>query len=576
MKKKTFKRAGAAVLSMAMLLSFGAISATTSYAADTKYKIAVTDTQDTGVAYKYLKIADATENNGRYEYGAVQDPFKSVLKTDTASKNIVLKTDMTLGGTAYAAGTEVGSIATHSAAAKDLADALISAAGTTTFTDIPTDGLTAGYYLLKDTETTSGGLPILISLTNSDQTVEAKATKLPFSKTIEHITSVATSGTDDNDVISTDKKTGVAEANATVTYQLATQFPKYDETNVIARTLYAKDDGRGNWDGTTTTEDPAEAVKNEGSPVVIKYATDITDFTITDISEDTITIDKDTIKVYLGSVATANLVAATNYSVTSVTNGKRTVEDDKTLFTTSTTETAGTSGFKIVFNDDYVIDNRGTNVYVVFDAKVVADPDVQTDKNANEATLDYNNNYFTGGSIKNDDGTYKTPDNPNKEEHDEADVYATLVNVNKLQPDGAGTKALTGAQFNLYKKDDGNKKLVGTYTVTDDYMFKFSGLGKGTYVIEETTVPTGFAKAADIEFTVTPTVETNKYLGNFTYSNTQDAGTTNTLDVINYPGSTLPGTGGMGTILFTVGGAAIVLLAGTMFVIYMKKRKVEE
>ncbi len=88
--------------------------------------------------------------------------------------------------------------------------------------------------------------------------------------------------------------------------------------------------------------------------------------------------------------------------------------------------------------------------------------------------------------------------------------------------------------------------------------------------------PTGFAKAADIEFTVTPTVKTNKYLGNFTYNNTQDAGTTNTLDVINYPGSTLPGTGGMGTILFTVGGAAIVLLAGTMFVIYMKKRKVEE
>ena len=38
----------------------------------------------------------------------------------------------------------------------------------------------------------------------------------------------------------------------------------------------------------------------------------------------------------------------------------------------------------------------------------------------------------------------------------------------------------------------------------------------------------------------------------------------------------LPGTGGMGTVLFTVGGAAVVLLAGAMFVVYMRKRKVEE
>ena len=38
----------------------------------------------------------------------------------------------------------------------------------------------------------------------------------------------------------------------------------------------------------------------------------------------------------------------------------------------------------------------------------------------------------------------------------------------------------------------------------------------------------------------------------------------------------LPGTGGMGTVLFTVGGAAVVLLAGALFVVYMRKRKVEE
>ena len=46
--------------------------------------------------------------------------------------------------------------------------------------------------------------------------------------------------------------------------------------------------------------------------------------------------------------------------------------------------------------------------------------------------------------------------------------------------------------------------------------------------------------------------------------------------VSNVKGKTLPGTGGMGTILFTVGGAAVVLLAGALFVVYMRRRKVEE
>ena len=39
---------------------------------------------------------------------------------------------------------------------------------------------------------------------------------------------------------------------------------------------------------------------------------------------------------------------------------------------------------------------------------------------------------------------------------------------------------------------------------------------------------------------------------------------------------TLPATGGIGSVIFTVSGAAIVLLAGVLFVIYMKKRKAEE
>ena len=38
----------------------------------------------------------------------------------------------------------------------------------------------------------------------------------------------------------------------------------------------------------------------------------------------------------------------------------------------------------------------------------------------------------------------------------------------------------------------------------------------------------------------------------------------------------LPATGGMGTVLFTAGGIAVILMAGALFVVYMKKRNAEE
>lgn len=577
MKKKTFKRAGAAVLSMAMLLSFGAIGATTAYAeGTTTYKVTISDPQETGVQYQYIKIADATEKNGRYEYGTVQAPFANILKTNTTTKNIELKEAIVLNGTNYAAGTVVSTatIGNDSAVAHDLAAALLTAAANSTFAEIPTAGLTPGYYLLKDTNTTTtGSQPILLSITNKDENITAKATKIPFAKTITSITPATTSQSTVADKIATDGKSGVAEAKAVVTYQLYTKFPTYSS----------------NLDGDA----------------------DITDFTITDIPEDTITIQKNTndtklaenVKVYLGSVDDANLVDASNYTLKAdVSNDNRTIETTKKLFDdTAESETAG-KGFTIVFDDSYVLANGGKNVYITFDADVSANPDVETDKNANEATLDYNNNYWTGGSNKNPDFNpeeeespenkkYNDEDTPNAEEHDEADVYATYVVVNKQDGNGA---VLPGASFNLYSLTDGTKTLVGTYTHngTGDTQedkdasatqFKFTGLAEGTYVIEETKVPNGYAKADDITFKVTATNELEaasgktKYLGNFTYSNNADnTNTTNTLNVKNYAGAALPGTGGMGTILFTVGGAAIVLLAGTMFVIYMKKRKVEE
>ena len=42
---------------------------------------------------------------------------------------------------------------------------------------------------------------------------------------------------------------------------------------------------------------------------------------------------------------------------------------------------------------------------------------------------------------------------------------------------------------------------------------------------------------------------------------------------INYKGINLPETGGMGTTIFMIGGAALIALAGVMLVVYSKKSK---
>ena len=39
---------------------------------------------------------------------------------------------------------------------------------------------------------------------------------------------------------------------------------------------------------------------------------------------------------------------------------------------------------------------------------------------------------------------------------------------------------------------------------------------------------------------------------------------------------TLPATGGIGTVLFTAGGISVVLIAGALFVMYMKKKNSED
>lgn len=85
----------------------------------------------------------------------------------------------------------------------------------------------------------------------------------------------------------------------------------------------------------------------------------------------------------------------------------------------------------------------------------------------------------------------------------------------------------------------------------------FTGLASGTYTLVEKTVPAGYNKAANTEFTIAA--------GNYTVSNLEQSTT-----VINKAGTELPETGGVGTTMFYVVGGLMMLMAVVLLV--TKKR----
>lgn len=126
--------------------------------------------------------------------------------------------------------------------------------------------------------------------------------------------------------------------------------------------------------------------------------------------------------------------------------------------------------------------------------------------------------------------------------------------------------ALSGAEFKIFKAGTtqylqpnwtwGDKATARVFTSGVNGKFEVTGLAYGNYTLEETKAPTGYNLRADVDFTVA--------LGSYV-----DA---STATITNAPTLTLPSTGGMGTIVFTVIGSVLMMGAVKLY----KKESVEE
>lgn len=296
--------------------------------------------------------------------------------------------------------------------------------------------------------------------------------------------------------------------------------------------------------------------------------------------------------------AKANLEITTNNSTTleASTDYTLTVPEDNTTGGTWTIEFTEAGKTKLATSNVKVIT-------VTFNTKLNENAIIGSEGNLNDAELDYSNAIYPT----------EDPDNPNKGNtpgedkiKDQAIVYSFQMNIEKVDGKDSTIK-LQGVTFDLYsytgaktnpteadlKGSDGT--LVEQNLTTDvDGKIQKSRLKNGTYYLVETkTVKTKDGKQYNLlkepvkveikvdYVTKTETTITKDVNGNvadtttvstktFTGGDTGSDGTF-TVTVKNYTGFDLPITGGMGTVLFSIAGFA--LMAGAAFVLLKGRRK---
>ena len=226
-------------------------------------------------------------------------------------------------------------------------------------------------------------------------------------------------------------------------------------------------------------------------------------------------------------------------------------------------------GTTVVSTDDYKVTQTGQTVDIEFTSSYLSNGDsafYKADKvyvtyvatvntaalisiagklkpNTNHVDLHYTNNMDVDSDI-----TGNT-----------VNVYTLTLNVGKVDGNNT-TKTLPNATFKLTSKNDA--EFVKTLTTGTDGSVTFTGLKAGTYYVEETVAPEGY-NINSKKFEITISTQ-----GIVTGDNVKD----NKLVVSDFPLS-VPQTGGAGTVMFTVGGIALIACAGVLFFVVMRKKK---
>ena len=271
---------------------------------------------------------------------------------------------------------------------------------------------------------------------------------------------------------------------------------------------------------------------------------------------------------------------------------KTEISSEKYTVNVPGTEETDKCSFEVAFADLTSVEGVTANKYIIveYTATLNKDAEIGLPGNPNKVYLEFSNNPNSGG----EGDTGKTPE-------DKVIVFTYELDVTKVDGANADTK-LKDAEFKLY---DANGKYVtvddagkvtgwadteeGGSTLKSDEngLFKVIGLDDGTYYLKETKAPDGYNKITEpIEIVITAATENDQNWEagegpkdaltaleiQVTVGSSETSGNGDTekgivaTDIQNNKGAELPGTGGMGTTIFYVLGAILVLGAGVLLI----------
>lgn len=316
-------------------------------------------------------------------------------------------------------------------------------------------------------------------------------------------------------------------------------------------------------EGTKTTQGSAEA------PIELKINTGAVEVSKEIVGGDidtkhTTASAGDTVTFKLtASVTGSKEVPLTEYTIHDNLSGSfdtpavTEVKVDNTKLSTSdyTVDASSQSDIKISLSESYLkAAKEGTNnFYASSDVTVTltailkdtaVSGNTATD-NSNSDSLTYTNVY--GQTEKSGETVY---------------VYTFDLPVFKYDGTTDNKTGLGNATFELKTKEG---TLIDTKTTDSSGNVTFAKLAAGTYKVKETVAPAGYNLNSS-EYTVV--ISTT---GVITVTVDGNSSTVNQVEVPDYP-VTVPSTGGMGTMMFYVGGAALIACAGVLLFVLKRKK----
>ena len=269
--------------------------------------------------------------------------------------------------------------------------------------------------------------------------------------------------------------------------------------------------------------------------------------------------------------------------VTSVKVGDTTLTKDTDYTVTTAPADSGKTLLTVAMKDFKTKQqaNAGKKITVTYAATLNKDAVVGGAGNVNSATIQYSNNPSTNGTGESEPSKVRvftygfTVDKYTGKNYD--DTATRLAGAEFTLAHKGGTaisfvkvadSATQNAVYRVAKADEAGA--TTTITTPANGKVDFRGLENGEYTLTETKAPAGYNKLASaIGVKVNGSndgTDTTNATVNITYNNdnndtTYDQTASNgVIPVQNKSGAILPGTGGMGTIAFTVIGVLVIAL----------------